>query len=547
MLAVGSYSGFLQLWNYEEKRVVASRQFEKGLMIRCCAFDPKGEVLGLGYTNGMVRLVDAITLTDLQDDPFRYARDAITDIVFSHDSQYLATADGEFTVSAFRRQGASYVCMGRHRAHYKKIQNLMFGINLDNPTPRLLSLGEDRHLVEYDLENSDQDDLRVLSSDRIEQSAFPLCATWYPPITKETFVLTANDQYKFKLYNSTTKMCRSTLLGPTYGSPLQRILVLPTADEVSDRRYLAYVTSDKVGLHVLPLDGNPHNAMAFMAHPHPRGVANVVSSHDGRRLFTAGGADCTVHMWDVNLVALEAQSKLGGEGLVPFYGLLVGGREGPLFKELEDLFYYAQLRSQGVDTTDAREISTTIVVSEVPYIMRALGFYPSEQEIEDMLNEVKYSTYVETGQYKTEVDLGEIIRLYINHRPAFGLQVDRLLSAFQTLGLPSDQGFSIDRGELLDVLQNKGEHMTEYELAEYLTTLLGINEEGGSSELHQFDTDTAGTLIEQSLPHEITAEMMARDLLGFGTQEDEEELEEEPRGVESSHGSYLASREQTPA
>ena len=42
--------------------------------------------------------------------------------------------------------------------------------------------------------------------------------------------------------------------------------------------------------------------------------------------------------------ALEAQSKLGGEELIPFYGLLDGGRDGELFAELEDYFYYAQIR-----------------------------------------------------------------------------------------------------------------------------------------------------------------------------------------------------------
>ena len=94
-------------------------------------------------------------------------------------------------------------------------------------------------------------------------------------------------------------------------------------------------------------------------------VADMTCSFDGKYVFTAGGSDCAVNMWSINTEyaipncttsglwikclpyrALEAASLLGGEDLQPFYAMLDGGRDGEFFNELEEYFYYAQIRRQ---------------------------------------------------------------------------------------------------------------------------------------------------------------------------------------------------------
>lgn len=70
----------------------------------------------------------------------------------------------------------------------------MFGINPDNRQTRLLSLGKDRVLVEYDLVKSNYDELIIKEINRIEQYGVPLAMVWHPPIYRESFILTINDQ-----------------------------------------------------------------------------------------------------------------------------------------------------------------------------------------------------------------------------------------------------------------------------------------------------------------------------------------------------------------
>ena len=64
---------------------------------------------------------------------------------------------------------------------------------------------------------------------------------------------------------------------------------------------------------------------------------------------------------------------------------------------MKDFFCYVQLER------GASSLTSTVPVEDVAALCRALGFFPTDREIEDMVNEVRYSNYVNTGQLQTEI------------------------------------------------------------------------------------------------------------------------------------------------
>jgi WD40 repeat protein len=89
---------------------------------------------------------------------------------------------------------------------------------------------------------------------------------------------------------------------------------------------------------------------------HPGRISSLSVSHDGKYLFSAGGTDLSVNMWAVNTAAIPAGP--GGEhDARDFYCLMEGGEGGDLHNDIIDYFYYGQLRAQGEDSMDSRNIS----------------------------------------------------------------------------------------------------------------------------------------------------------------------------------------------
>ncbi len=77
----------------------------------------------------------------------------------------------------------------------------------------------------------------------------------------------------------------------------------------------------------------------------------------------------------------------------PFLELLEGGRGGELHNDIVEYFYYCQLRTQSEESMEERNITGRIQIEEVPSLLRAVGYYPTEQEASDIINEVKSSAH----------------------------------------------------------------------------------------------------------------------------------------------------------
>lgn len=242
--AMSLYSGAIHLWDYADKQLLVVRLMDPDIARpHSLAFDARGRFVMAGTTNGALYMLDSQQLTDTQP-PMKHTDGAIVEIAVSSDGTFMATADSQRYVCLYRylptkvkklRDGKKqweleeheaegeevveerWVYLGRARSHSRPITGLEFGMSVDGK-PRLVSVGEDKRVVEYDLENSSIEAgiLYVGPRARIEQAATPVACLWLPlsrsDDSAEQLLLTSNDEYKFKMWNAGNKACRRTVV-----------------------------------------------------------------------------------------------------------------------------------------------------------------------------------------------------------------------------------------------------------------------------------------------------------------------------------------------
>ena len=183
-------------------------------------------------TSGILKFSDPDSLQETAS--FINGEHPITFLRFSPDSNWLACADSGNFVSLYQfaivdtdpvvqpEDDESWTApvptptwnyIGRYRSHNKTITGLEFATREDGRLA-LVSTGEDRRLVEYDLTDvTPETGLRLRSEPtKIEQVAVPTAVMWHPLLGGdfEDRVVTANNEFKFKQWNADNKNCRKT-------------------------------------------------------------------------------------------------------------------------------------------------------------------------------------------------------------------------------------------------------------------------------------------------------------------------------------------------
>ena len=256
---------------------------------------------------------------------------------------------------------------------------------------------------------------------------------------------------------------------------------------------------------------------------HPNEITDFCASADSRYLFTAGGNDLSVKMWSIDINPIEQAIEVGGGGIEPFVNLIEGGREGQIYQDMKDFFYYSMIRSKDESTTKTRKLDGTVPLAELPNLMRAMGYYPTQQEVQNMQDEVKFSVYADQGDPTTTVNMETFIRLFVNHRPVYGIGNNDIEDAFKALAGDSG-GVELPREELESLLKTEGESFGTEELEQALLNLVGKKR------------------IDDALKSFVTADEFASDLLGFEEYEEgDDEQDAAGAGAEGNQTSGMAS------
>lgn len=405
--------------------------------------------------------------------------------------------------------------------------------------PRLFSISTDRVCQEYDIENSnDHSGLLLSNSTKLEESAIPTTICYLPKMTclqreskmqlyrEEDLLISTSDDLKFKVWAAKRRahvtMTRSSLqivqideeekkdafenampyrrtsLAPMEGgvirsikrirnnAVLQRRINMEQSDH---NEVLLYSTDSTIGiwpvrniLEDVDEDFWEEQLRANIGEPTPsqscvvahcEGIQCIDVNCQGR-VVTVGRVDGMVQLWSIGVGATLHDSETTAKEKKPRTG-----KECTEFTQLmRDYFYYVQIRSDGLKKRSLKKVEGKITVRDGVDIMRALGYFPTESEVENMEAEIAFKRMKAAGDDKQEsdlIDFQELVSLYINYRNVYGITREELEQSFKNI--PSIKHKQVSLKDFAKHLRSKGDRMRLDEIYECLALFTGKSKE----------------------------------------------------------------------
>lgn len=489
LLCGGRHDGRIFLYNYTEnafeKRLSLSLELSKQLKLKpervlatstSLNFSSCGRYIAAGMSNGYLAILKTSTFTLFQKAIKLAEEDVeIEEVTFSGSNEFIVYRDASCTVGLLHFQ-ATWKLLKKCRVHDTQIVHMTFRETKDEIG--LVTISEDWTVAEYTIRSArsdDEIDLLINKCEKVEfLSMVKCCITLkknimaFPnqSVSDEAF-LTMDEKFKFQIRNIETLDVLNIFAAPiAENEPITMMCHVHRKNENA----VAFSHKKVIGLQHLPIDGNPNKYLAMVGHP--RKILFMKVSHCHKYLFTIGADDPSVYIWKIKIPALLKQYRSGGTSLRPFFNLIPEGVTGNLFTQIQDMFFYIQIRSQNERSKEIKLVDA-IPVEETINFMRGIGFFPSETRIELIMKEMKYYTKPDDSSMITFENL---IKLFVNYRPPFGYLKNEIFDTLKYLGYSyttqSDDS-EMTRERLVEILTSLGEGMDEKDAAIVLNRLDG--------------------------------------------------------------------------
>lgn len=443
----------------------------------CLSFSPCGRYIAAGTGNGFLAILSTITFTLCQKAvKLAESNVAIEKAIFSNNNEFIAYLDESCKVGLLH-YASSWKLIRKCRVHDSPIVYMSFRETEDEIG--LVTISEDYKVAVYVIRRSASNDseLTMTNCHRIDYlSILKSCITLdrniiaFPNSSANNAVayLTTDEKFKFQIRDTESLDVINIFAAPISDEPITMMCHVNRNTEHA----IAFSAKNIIGLQHLPIDGNPNKHLAMVGHP--RRISYMKVSPCNKYLFTIGDDDSSVYIWNIKMSALMQQYRSGGTSLRPFCNLLPGGVTGKLFNDMQDIFFYIQIRAQ--QKIESIELADAIPVSKVVDFMRCIGFFPSDSEAECIMNEM---TYYESDATNHSITFENLMKIFVNYRPPFGYLKAEILEILQYLGYSHTMQCAdteITRERLAEICTELGEDMDEDDAVMYLNRLDGKDE-----------------------------------------------------------------------